>query len=145
MKQESSSDPKVMSNLTNEQKVMRIFECFGKGDLQGIVDMCSEDCDFLHGGSSVIPFAQPYKGKKGAMQFFQTIGQSIDVSKIVPSNFRIKPNEVNHNFHVEATVKATGKSYTVDANYQWIFDRNGNICKHRSTGDFSQVEAAFRK
>ena len=147
MKKDAFSDPKVMTApeaITNEQKVMRIFEYFGKGDIQSIVDMCSDDCDFLHGGDAIIPFAKPFKGKKGAAQFFQTIAQNIDVSKIVPSNFKVKPNEISHDFYVEATAKATGRPYSVTALYQWVFDQNGKICRHRSTGDFSKVEAAFR-
>jgi ketosteroid isomerase-like protein len=149
MKKETLSVPKAKKvtaqTVSNQQKVMQLFDYFGKGNVPAIIEMCSDDCDWKHGGDgNVIPFAKPYKGKKGVGQFFQSIGQSISVSNILPSNFKVSGNEVSHDFHVEATVKDTGKSYVADVLYMWTFDNQGKICKHRSPGNYSAVEAAFR-
>lgn len=138
----TSAMPPVTSNI---QAVQLIFEKFGQGDVPGIIDLCSDDCEWHHGGdASLIPFATPFHGKQGVGEFFQSVVQSIAVSNIRPSGFRENGKVVTHDFHVEATVLATGKFYSADVLYEWTFDENGKICRHRSTGDFSAAEAAFR-
>lgn len=130
---------------SNVSTVNAIFEKFGQGDLPGILEMCADNCMFHHGGDpSVIPFAKPFHGKQGAAAFFMTIAQNINVTSLAPSNFRESGNTVLHDFHVEATVLATGKSYAADVLYEWDFDENGQISAHRSTGDFTEAEAAFK-
>lgn len=129
---------------TSIDKVLELFELFGAGDLPAILAMCSDDVDWLHGGNpGAIPFAKSFHGKEGVAGFFTAIGQSIQVTNLVPSNFRVEGKEVHHDFHVEATVLSTGKSYTADVEYIWTFDQDGKICRHRSPGDYSQVELAF--
>lgn len=129
---------------TSIDKVLELFELFGKGDLPAILAMCSDDVDWLHGGNpGAIPFAKPFHGKEGVAGFFTAIGQSIQVTNLVPSNFRVEGNEVHHDFHVEATVISTGKSYAADVEYIWTFDQAGKICRHRSPGDYTQAELAF--
>ncbi len=135
-----------LTQSVNIQKAQSIFTKFKQGDLPGILEICSDDCVFQHGGDpSLIPFAKPFYGKNGVAEFFQTIAQSINASNVSPSNFRVNGNEVSHDLHVEATVVATGKSYAVDLIYTWVFDENGLICGHSSTGDFSAAHAAFQQ
>ena len=123
---------------------MQLFAYFGEGNFSALKDLWSEDCTVHHGGNpTAIPFAKPYQGKNGVVEFFQTIGSSITVSNLVPSNFREEGNEVIHDFHVEATVNANGRSYKADVTYVWTFNEQGQICKHHSFGDFAEAEAAF--
>lgn len=147
--------PKVMQNevkapLTAEQQrnletVNALFAAFAMGDVPAILSLCADDCEWHHGGDpDAIPFAKKFTGKTGVGEFFQSVGQSISVSGIAPTNFVAAGSEVSHDFHVEATVNATGKSYVADVRYVWTFDERGNICRHRSHGDFSSAEAAFR-
>lgn len=124
--------------------IIRLFECFGKGDVSGILDLCSDDVDWLHDGNpDIIPFARHFHGKEGVGQFFMSVGQSIQPVEVIPANFQETGNEVRHDFHVSAKVIATGKSYAVDSRYIWTFNEDGKICMFRCPGDFSDVEAAF--
>ncbi len=127
------------------QKVLSIFQKFGQGDVPGILAMCSEDCDWHHGGdASAIPFAKPFLGKQGVQEFFQSVVQNISVSFLDTGNYQERGNVISHDFHIQATVHATGKSYSAKVHYEWTFNDQGQICKHRSSGDFSEAEAAFR-
>lgn len=135
----------VSAPTTKVQQVQSIFQKFGQGDVPGILAMCSDDCDWQHGGdASAIPFAKPFFGKQGVGEFFQSVVQSIRVSQLETSNYQERGNVVSHDFHIQATVNATGKSYTANVRYEWTFNDQGKICKQRSSGDFSEAEAAFR-
>jgi ketosteroid isomerase-like protein len=133
------------TQTSNIDTILRLFDYFGKGDAAGIVNLCSDDVDWLHDGNpDIIPFCQHYHGKNGVMQFFMAVGQNIQPVKVVPANFRQSGNEVHHDFHVTANVISTGKTYSVDVTYIWTFNDEGKICKYRCPGDFSGVEAAFQ-
>ena len=126
------------------EKVKRLFEYFGKGDVESIVDLCSKEVDWLHGGNpAILPYCQHYYGKKGVAEFFEAVARSIEPTSVVPSNFREVGDTVYHDFHVSARVIPTGKHYAVDVTYSWRFDSHGKIDQYRSTGDFSAAEAAF--
>lgn len=138
---------KTASEVTfsNLPKVYALFEKFGRGDIQAILEMCSQDCYWLHGGDpGAIPFARPFKGKQGVAEFFQTLIRTIAVSQLHPSAFQENGPVVSHHLHVEATVLATGKSYVANVQYAWTFDQHGLISHYSCTGDFSAAEAAFR-
>ncbi len=130
----------------NIENVLDTFACFGRGDVPTILAKLTDDVEWHHGGDeSLIPYAKPYFGKAGAAEFFQTLGQSIAVTNMAPTNFRQVGDDVHHDFHVEADVPSTAKSFVVDAQVVWGFDQNGKICSYHSMGDFSPVEEAFRK
>ena len=131
--------------LSNVETVKRLFEYFGKGDVASILELCSDDVDWLHDGNpDIIPFCRHFHGKAGVAQFFATVGQSIQPTSVIPSNFRQEGNEVRHDFHVSAKVVSTGRDYSVDVPYIWTFNEEGMICKYRCPGDFAEVEAAFK-
>lgn len=135
----------LRSQPTKVQQIAQLFERFGNGDIAGILTMCSEDCDWMHGGNpAIIPYARTFRGRAGVAAFFDAVGKAIEVSSIRPDNYRELGSEVSHDFHVEATVRATGKPYIVDARYIWTFNPDGLIGRFRGTGDFTAVEAAFR-
>lgn len=133
------------SATSNIETVADIFACFGKGDVPAILAKLTDDVEWRHGGNpDIIPYAKPYFGKAGATEFFQTLGSSIAVKSLVPANFRMVGNDVHHEFHVEADVPATGKSFVADAEVVWGFDQNGKVCSYVSSGDYTSLEEAFR-
>jgi ketosteroid isomerase-like protein len=56
------------------ETVQKLYEAFGRGDIQGILAMLPENVEWEYGVNSTdVPWLQPRRGRAGAAQFFQSL------------------------------------------------------------------------
>ncbi|MFN0035320.1 MAG: nuclear transport factor 2 family protein [Saprospiraceae bacterium] len=128
-----------MSN--NLSTIEQMFACFGQGDIPGILAKLADDVVFQN--TSNTPVGGTYHGKAGAMEYFQKLGGTSETTAIAPSNFRESGNQLQHDVHQEGIVRATGKAFSIDMLFAWTFNDAGEVTSWKSTGDFTNLEAAF--
>ena len=67
-----------MSDQPNVKLIKSAYAAFTRGDLQTILDLCSEDLDFQHPMPQTIwPWAGKRKGRAGLAEFMMGLGEKM--------------------------------------------------------------------
>jgi uncharacterized protein len=91
--------------------VQRMFEAFGKGDLDGLLETVHPDSRWTYVGANPRPAKGVYVGRDGAKRFFENILRNLDMTAFHLREF-VTENDTVVVFGFEAgTVKATGKPF----------------------------------
>lgn len=69
----------------NIETVIGIYEAFGRGDVEHILDQMSEDISWDEGiRQTDLPYLQPGRGKAAVMSFFQALAQNLEFTTFEP-------------------------------------------------------------
>ncbi len=72
----------------NVELIKSAYAAFTRGDLQTILDLCSEDLDFQHPMPQTIwPWAGKRKGRTGLAEFIVGLGDTIEYPQFEPREF----------------------------------------------------------
>lgn len=91
--------------------VKRMFEAFGNGDLDGLLETVHPDSRWTYVGANPRPAKGVYVGKDRVRKFFERILRSLDMTTFHPREF-VTENDTVVVFGFESgTVKATGDPF----------------------------------
>ena len=119
---------------SNLETVQRIYQAFGEGDVQTILDQLAEDVDFASEADQKIA---PWHGRRSKAEvpaFFQALGETVDVTEFTPLAFAATGDDVMAVIRFGMTVRETGKSGTMDLHHWWRF-QDGKVVLYRGTED----------
>ncbi len=120
-----------------------MYEAFGRGDVNMILDNVTDDVDWAaEGFSTVPPWYGVRHGKEGVPAFFTDFGSTMDIVEFNPYAFAGSDSEVHTVVHCRATSRATGKSIAHDLHHFFRF-QNGRISFYRGTEDTQQTVEAL--
>jgi ketosteroid isomerase-like protein len=91
-----------------KQVVNKMFEAFASGNVDKILETCSDDTVWVYHGTQVIPKGE-YNGKDGARKFFEGILNGTEVISFVPEQFIAEGNMVAVLGNEHQKVKSSGK------------------------------------
>jgi ketosteroid isomerase-like protein len=115
--------------------VQTLYEAFGRGDVEAILELLSDDVDWAScPESAVAPWHGVHRGKGEVPNFFKSLGEGVDVTGFEPLAFTANQTDVMVVTRFAATARATGKSAEMDIHHWWRF-RDGKICLYRGTED----------
>src|SRR4029079_14506471 len=63
----------------NTERVTRVFEAFGRGDVAYILDQLADNVRFVSHLDPILPWAGEFSGKDDVARFFQALGGAVDV------------------------------------------------------------------
>ena len=118
----------------NVAAVQRIYQAFGEGDVQTILDLLADDVDFA---SEPEENLAPWHGRRTKSEvpaFFQALADTLDVTEFTPLSFTSSDTDVSAVIRFGFTVKANGKSGVMDLHHWWRF-RDGKVVLYRGTED----------
>jgi ketosteroid isomerase-like protein len=122
------ADPKI-------ETVQRIYEAFGRGDVDAILSELTDDVDWAtEAESTVAPWHGIKRGKGEVPKFFEAIGATIETTEFDPLSFASNDTDVMVVIRFGMKVRATGKSGAMDLHHWWRF-RDGKVCLYRGTED----------
>jgi ketosteroid isomerase-like protein len=128
----------------NVKTIQMIYEAFGRGDVQAVLECLTDDVDWASETSSTVaPWYGVRHGKDGVAAFFEAFGSAMEVQEFTPHAFATNDTEVHTLVRCRATSRNTGKSIDHDLHHYFRFD-NGKIAYYRGTEDTAQTEAALR-
>ncbi len=131
-----------MSN-DNVQIVQKIYEKFGSGDTQGIIDLLSQNVKWDHSGPEVIPFARLYEGRTKVGDFFKVLGETMEPLGFETREFFVNGDRVVVLGFQKWKVKATGKEW--EADWAHVFTvQDGLVTTWRCIYDAADQAAAFQ-
>lgn len=115
--------------------VFAVYDAFGKGDVPGLLALCTDNVWFDIQDRSFDSKARIFKGKGEVGGFFGELATKFKYSKFQPVRFLADGDDVGVIVQVEFTHLPTGKNYT--ANYFHHFHiSDGKIASFKGTDDF---------
>lgn len=115
--------------------ILTAYEAFGKKDLPGVLNLCSDDVVFEVHDISLDSKANIYKGKEGVTKFFQDLASKVTYSKFQPSRFLADGDDITILVNAEFKQNSSGKNFS--ANYEHYFKVvNGKITNFKGVSDF---------
>jgi len=118
----------------NVKTIQGVYEAFGRGDVQAILDVLADDVDFASEPDQRIAPWHGRRSKTDVPAFFQALGDTVDVTEFTPLAFASNDTDVMVVIRFGMTVKATKKSGMMDLHHWWRF-RDGKVVMYRGTED----------
>ncbi len=129
-------------NEENVNVIKNIYAAFGRGDVQGIVDCCTDDVLWRTHLNSVVPWAGNYDGRENVPRFFAGINDSVETTAFEPQEWIADGDTVVSLGQYGCRVRSTGR----ESMSRWVFiwklhDRK--VCSYEQFHD-SAIEDIFR-
>ena len=128
----------------NVESIKAMYEEFGRGDVDAILERVTDDVDWSTDAAiESAPWYGPKRGKAGVRSFFEGIGRTGPVTEFsVESITSNDDGDVMVFIRYAFTVSATGRDVAMNIHHYWRF-RDGKVCFVRSSEDTAQVAAAL--
>jgi ketosteroid isomerase-like protein len=110
--------------------------------MPALLDVLSEDVEWVYQGPSEIPFAGTRHGREGVLEFFSLLGETLEFEQFEPREFVAQDDRVVVVGFERNLIKATGRTFE----QEWVHDftlRDGKISKVRSFEDTAAYVAAL--
>ncbi len=132
-----------MGEQDNLQTIHKVYEAFGKGDVEGVVSMLTDDVTWTTPGPpDVIPYAGERRGHDQVRGYFEAFGASAQTTAFEPQRFFADEDMVVVLGHYTFSVVKTGK--VVDNDFVHTFRlKGGKISTFEGYEDSAAVVAAF--
>ena len=130
-----------MKEQENVGAITRIYEAFGRGDVQAIVGQLTDDVRWESRLESVVPWSGKYT-KATVHKFFAAIFQSVDVTAFTPQEFVAQGDTVVSIGEFGCKVRATGKASHTRWAFVWKL-RDGKVYSYEQFHD-PGLSAAFQ-
>jgi len=120
-----------------------MYEAFGRGDIQTIVENLTSDVEWIAEGPSSVAYFGTMKGPAEVKsKFFGGLAGTQENMKLTPEDFIAQGDGVAMFGRYSAKVKTTGKRF--DATLAHLFKiRNGKVSKFVNVGDTAAVAEAY--
>ena len=130
--------------MTNTEIVQKGYECFGTGDIEGLLSLFSEDITWSIPEIENAPFAGKRTGTASVGQFFTQLAEAEDITRFEPLEFIAEGDKVVVLGYSKATVRSTGKSYETD--WVHVFHlHDGKVTEFKELFDNAAATRAFQK
>ena len=130
--------------MTNKEIAQKGYECFGTGDIAGLLDLCSDDIRWTIPTIENAAFSGSRTGKAAVGEFFGQLAAAEDFSDFTPKEFIAEGDKVVVLGTSTATVKETGKSLSTD--WVHIFTiTDGKISNFLEHFDNAAATRAYQK
>jgi ketosteroid isomerase-like protein len=131
----------VMSTPT--QVVQQAYAAFGRGDVEGILALLTDDVRWRFVASAGIPYAGEYTGKLQVRGWFGTLAESDDIQKFEPREFLEGPDHVTVLGWEQTKPRPNGKVF--ESEWVHVFTlKNDKISRWIGTLDTAAYVAAGR-
>jgi ketosteroid isomerase-like protein len=132
-----------MSEQDNIQTVQDAYAAFKKGDINGLLNMLTEDVEWITPGpTDVMPAAGTRRGRAGVADFFSTLSKQEDVELFEPEEYIAQGEKVVAINRYRGRIKATGR--TAETVVVHVFDmKDGKVKRFREFFDTAAVLPAF--
>jgi uncharacterized protein len=131
-----------MAEQQNVTLVQKMFEAFGRGDVDTILDNCAADCEFYFPGPATIPYAGRKKGREEIRGYFSAILGTQSVTELRIDRFVAQGDTVVGIGEYTAVVNSTGKM--IESPVVFTFEvQDGRVRRHMLVVDTAAVAASY--
>lgn len=112
--------------VSKTEAVQNLYALFGQGKIPEMMDLFSDDIAWDATRNPYIPTPKVYNGKPELLQFFQSVGETMNISVFDPQNFFERGNTLFVNGHFELELKKNNRPVKIDWTMRWKF-RDGKV------------------
>lgn len=121
--------------MNNLQKVVAIYEAFGRGDVPAILEFLHPDVEWEHdvppeATSERAPWLAPRRGKAEVPKFFESLAD-VQIHRFIPETFVDGGRHIFVTIRLGATVRSTGRQLEDFEGHLFTFDAEGRIVRFR--------------
>ena len=131
-----------MDTQQNKQLIMRGYQMFQDGNIDGLLQLFSDDIEWLGYQTEFVPFSRDYHGKQDVARFFAELSEAQEADLFEPQELIAEGDRVMVMGTAQWIVRATGKQY----GYPWVHAftvRDGKITRFQQYYDSAATQAAF--
>ena len=132
-----------MAAEQNLATVRAIYEAFGTGDVDTILDAVADDVDWAVDAEPVAPWYGQRTGKDGVRSFFADIASSTDVQDFAVEGMGASENEVFAFLRFGVRMKSTGREASFHLHHYFRFGPDGKVTYYRGSEDSALVAQAL--
>jgi ketosteroid isomerase-like protein len=126
----------------NVDVVRQAFQCFGAGDIAGLLNQFASDVSWETPGAPRIPYAGRFKGRDQVATFFEGLGRTAEFTQFEPREFVAQGDQVVALGHYAGKGRTTGRPF--DTAWAMVFTvQNGKVVKFQEYFDTANLGAAF--
>jgi len=131
-----------VSREQNVALIQKLFDAFGRGDVQTILDHCKPDCEFYYPGPEVIPYTGTKRGSREIQTYFDALLNTQSNANLSIKQFVADGDTVVAIGHYKARVNSTGKP--IDTPVVLIFQIEGDkVARHMALSDTAAVATSY--
>lgn len=97
-----------MAENPNIELVQRCYAAFNRGDIEGLINLCSEDVSWGIDSVSSAPWSGVRRGKEGVREFFQKVNEGMEFRAFNVRDFAAAGSCVYAQVDLEWVAKSTG-------------------------------------
>ena len=131
-----------MAEQENTQLVQRAYNHFLQGEIPAVLDLLSEDVEWLIPGPESAPPAGSWHGREQVGQFFEVLSGSQEPRQFEPREFVAQGDRVVTLGHYLWRVMATGGEWESDFAHLFTV-RDGRITRFQEFTDTNALSHAF--
>ena len=132
-----------MGKSDSRRVVEEIYAAFVIGDIEGVLNLLTEDVEWYHPRGQDIPWGGYRRGRQQVAEFFKAIGDTIEVERFEPVRFVVEGGSVSVLGSETARVKATGLHY--DTEWVHVFTvKEGKVSEFREYTDTATIIEALK-
>ena len=130
----------MRTEIDNTERVTKIFEAFGRGDVGYILDQLADEVRFVSHLDPIVPWAGEYSGKHDVARFFEALGGSVEVTDHPVNALVAQGDTVVATGDVSFHVRENGKAGSSKWVYIWKL-ANGQVQSYDQFNDSGLAEA----
>lgn len=129
-----------MAESDNVAVIGQIYEAFGRGDINYIIDQLTDDVRWVSHLEAVVPWSGDFSGKTNVPKFFEAIDGSVQTTSFTPRDFIAQADSVVSTGEYGCTVNSTGKTSLTPWVFIWKL-RDGKVSSYEQFHDPTLAEA----
>jgi ketosteroid isomerase-like protein len=130
-----------VNETANTKLIETIFEAFGAGDIPFILEQLADDARFTAHLDPAVPWAGEYDGKPKIVEYFQSLGGSVEVLEHPVAELVAQRDTVVASGDVTFRARSTGTEATSAWIYVWKV-RDGKVASFDQFND-ANLAGAF--
>ncbi len=135
----------IMSERENVGLVQQTYSAFSRQDTETILGMFSEDATMKGPApADKLPWGGVYHGRQGVVQFFKSLGESLEVSLFEPREFIAQGKRVVVLGFQRGRAKPTGQPYETEFAHVFTL-QGGKIVEFQSFADMLSLAESLQK
>ena len=133
-----------MGEQENTELVQRTYGAFGDGDIPALLDLLSEDVQWVTAEVEGVPTGGTWQGREQVGKFFETLSDVLEVRQLELRGFVAQEDRVVALGYYAWNVKATGKVWESDFAHV-LSVRDGKVTRFQEYTDTAALGNAFHE
>lgn len=125
------------------QVVQQMYAAFGRGDIQAVLNLLTDDVEWeVTGPTHIVPWTGKRRGREQVAEYFKLIGETVDINTFEQQDMIAQGEKLMAIFHEQARNKKTGRTYET-AIVHSIVVRGQKVAKFHGYMETGPLIAAF--